>query len=116
MDKNSLFYLIPFFGPYMRRKNIEWFRDRLNEEMDHDLIILSKVQIGVYVTLSDNERELIDASLDSENLAEKREKYRSNKLNHLWEWIPKGHERNVLRAKQKRIEKLLETMDYSKPF
>ena len=116
MDKNSLFYLIPFFGPYMRRKNIEWFRDQLNEEMDNDLNILSKTQIGVYVTLSGDDQEIIDEMYASGSIYEKREKYLTGKLDDLWSWIPEGSEKNELRAKQKRIEKLLEKIDSSKLF
>ncbi len=115
MDIDSLLILTGIFSIpliYLERKIINYasgtIQERLNDELDDDLKLLAQIPKGNYITLASSDQWLVDDYLDQ--LKEMKVKYSKDQLDHLWENISEGSEKNQLRVKRYRIKKRLENM------
>src|SRR3989344_1422899 len=88
------------------KKETEWITNHIRRELNHDLRFLQQFPRGQYIALNAEQQREIDDSVGILKIT--KDQYGDRKMDHLWQQIPSGAERNELLAKKRRIELILE--------
>jgi len=80
------------------------YERKIRDILDGYLGMLSRLPKGPYVTLNSDDSDHLDFSMP--NVRKIRDDLVKGCLNELWNQIPFGHNRNILRAKQFKVRRL----------